>query len=221
MTRPGRLSLALADGVHATVNRAGDVIFLALAEDRYLCLPAGAARMRLAAAGNRIETEDAALVADLRAMALLGDGGSGPPRVPPPALPARDLEDDPDDRFHLQDLQPALQCLADAVFRYRGRSLARLVSAAPRDGNPTPASAALAAEALRFRRFVRWLPVPRKCLLQSFLLLRHLRRRGLDAQWVFAVRTWPFEAHCWLQSGDLVLDDRYERLAAYAPILVA
>jgi hypothetical protein len=38
---------------------------------------------------------------------------------------------------------------------------------------------------------------------------------------VFGVRTWPFHAHCWLQCDDVVLDDQADRVAAYAPILVA
>lgn len=220
MPKPARACLALADGVHAAVNRAGDVVFLALATDRYLCLPFGAARLRLSPEGDRIETEDAALVADLQAMGLLRAGGPGLPRTPPPALPSRDLEPDPVGRFELGDVAAALRCLADALFRYRGRSLAQLTSQMARDRAPPPPNADLTVEARRFRRMVRWLPVPRKCLLQSFLMLRHLRRRGLDAQWVFGVRTWPFEAHCWLQSDDLVLDDHHERLVAYAPILV-
>ena len=56
-------------------------------------------------------------------------------------------------------------------------------------------------------------------LRDSCVLLRFLQRSGLDARWVFVVRTWPFAAHCWLQLEDTVLDDMVERLAAYEPIL--
>ena len=80
-----------------------------------------------------------------------------------------------------------------------------------------------AAETLRlarvFQRVAVWLPMPRKCLVRSFVLLRFLQRSGLNARWVFGVRTWPFAAHCWLQLEDTVLDDLVERLAAYEPIL--
>ena len=71
-----------------------------------------------------------------------------------------------------------------------------------------------------FHRWAYWTPAPAKCLIRSFMLLRLLRRHGLDARWVFAVRTWPFEAHCWLQAGATVLDDAGDRLVAYHPILV-
>jgi hypothetical protein len=70
-----------------------------------------------------------------------------------------------------------------------------------------------------FHRWACWTPAPAKCLIRSFMLLRLLRRHGFDARWVFAVRTWPFEAHCWLQAGPVVLDDAVERLTAYHPIL--
>jgi hypothetical protein len=90
-------------------------------------------------------------------------------------------------------------------------------SGAVPDGEPGP-------EMLRrvdsFHRWADWTPGPAKCLVRSFLLLRHLRRHGLDARWVFAVRTWPFEAHCWIQAGQTVLNDARDRLEAYAPILV-
>jgi hypothetical protein len=83
----------------------------------------------------------------------------------------------------------------------------------------TPAPAALEVVA-RFRRWAPFAPVSGKCLLRSFMLLRLLRRRGFDAHWVFGVSTWPFTAHCWLQVGDIVLDDSHERLLPYRIIHV-
>lgn len=71
-----------------------------------------------------------------------------------------------------------------------------------------------------FHRWAPFAPAPGKCLLRSFMLLRLLRRHGHDARWVFGVRTWPFRAHCWLQAGDVVLDDDVEALVALTPILV-
>lgn len=154
-------------------------------------------------------------------MALLDDGGAGVARELPPALPRRDLDDGPDAPLRASDLFAGLRCVLDVLVNYRGRSLAALVAMARREARPEVGfSAELAAEVRRYRRIARWLPLPRKCLLQSFVLLRHLRRRGLDARWVFAARTWPFEAHCWLQSEDVALDDRHERLVAYAPVMV-
>jgi hypothetical protein len=51
------------------------------------------------------------------------------------------------------------------------------------------------------------------------LLLEFLAARGLAADWVFGVRTWPFSAHCWVQAGGIVLNDTVERVAPYRQIL--
>ena len=51
------------------------------------------------------------------------------------------------------------------------------------------------------------------------MLAAFLRSLGHRPTWVFGVRTWPFQAHCWLQVEDIALDDEAERLCAFAPIL--
>ena len=74
-------------------------------------------------------------------------------------------------------------------------------------------------EAANFHAARPYFPWIGQCLFQSWWMLEHLQARGLDATWVFAVRAWPFAAHCWLQHGDLCLTDPPETLAAYRPIL--
>ena len=44
---------------------------------------------------------------------------------------------------------------------------------------------------------------------------------GGGADWVFAVKGAPFAAHCWIQLGDIVLNDSVENVRAYTPIMVA
>ena len=61
-------------------------------------------------------------------------------------------------------------------------------------------------------------PFAGACLRQSFFGRSFLRARGFEAVWVVGVRTWPFEAHCWLQHGDVVLNDGAERVVAFTPI---
>ncbi len=73
--------------------------------------------------------------------------------------------------------------------------------------------------AAEFARFRVWAPFDGACLKRSYMMLRYLRLRGHDAAWVIGVRTWPFMAHCWLQVGEVVLDDDHERLLPYHPIL--
>ncbi|WP_312062938.1 lasso peptide biosynthesis B2 protein [Brevundimonas sp.] len=55
--------------------------------------------------------------------------------------------------------------------------------------------------------------------LSGLSVARVLASRGRGATWVFGVRTWPFSAHCWLQVGDVLLDDDLDRVALYTPIM--
>jgi hypothetical protein len=62
---------------------------------------------------------------------------------------------------------------------------------------------------------------PRKylCLFDSFALLEFLSRFDLYPTWVFAVIPEPFEAHCWLQQGDVVINDDVAEVTKFNPIM--
>lgn len=57
------------------------------------------------------------------------------------------------------------------------------------------------------------------CLFDSLALILFLARFGLFPEWVFAVQTAPFGAHCWVQHGDIVLNDSVEHVRRYTPIM--
>lgn len=57
------------------------------------------------------------------------------------------------------------------------------------------------------------------CLFDSLALVEFLARYKLYPTWVFAVHANPFTAHCWVQEGDLALDETIEELQAYKPIM--
>lgn len=59
-----------------------------------------------------------------------------------------------------------------------------------------------------------------ECFLYCFALSEFLSKYGFFPSWVFAVRTAPFTAHCWLQDGDYVLTDIPFNLRRMVPILV-
>lgn len=69
-----------------------------------------------------------------------------------------------------------------------------------------------------FTRARLFVPIEPRCLLDSLSLLRFLARRGLYAHLIFGVSTDPFAAHCWLQSGNLVLNDSVGNVMAHTPI---
>lgn len=59
-----------------------------------------------------------------------------------------------------------------------------------------------------------------KCLPLSFAMAYELKRRRCRAAVVFGITLSPFRAHCWTQFGDLVLNDRLDRVLDFQPILV-
>lgn len=59
-----------------------------------------------------------------------------------------------------------------------------------------------------------------QCLLDSLALVGYLARVGFAPRWVVGVRTGPFGAHSWVQSGNTVLNDQHEYVRQFRPILV-
>jgi hypothetical protein len=59
-----------------------------------------------------------------------------------------------------------------------------------------------------------------RCLHDSLTLVRFLATKRLFPRWVIGVRTRPFAAHSWVQSGPTVLNDVHEHARDYRPILV-
>lgn len=62
-------------------------------------------------------------------------------------------------------------------------------------------------------------PRPYLCLFDSLALLEFLASYRCFPQIVFGVIADPFQAHCWLQEGDAVLNDDFERISKYKPIV--
>ncbi|NIJ77108.1 hypothetical protein FHT08_002191 [Xanthomonas campestris] len=105
-----------------------------------------------------------------------------------------------------------------------GRVLGSLSAGAQRRGMQQCSLAGLEQRltdaAAVFRRSRVWVPVEMRCLLDSVALARFLHRRQFDAQVVFGVALDPFSAHCWVQTGDLVLNDTVGNVHAHTPIRV-
>ncbi len=134
--------------------------------------------------------------------------------------PSRDIQTHEKAAITAARLSAFVRATLDAL-HFERRSFADLIAAAATPEPPaTLDPMLLASEVAAFHRMRFWTPVDGDCLLRSYWLKRFLRRRGCACAWVFGVRTFPFLAHCWIQCGDLCLDDHAERLAAYTPILV-
>ena len=60
---------------------------------------------------------------------------------------------------------------------------------------------------------------PYLCMFDSLALLHFLARYGVYPQWVYGVKLQPWGAHCWVQAGDLVVNDLVDNVRDYIPIM--
>lgn len=217
------MRLFLPDNVHAVAIDA-DVVFLDTFADVYFCL-AGAGELMTVEADGLIEIHDPKAAASLVDAGLLAADGAIRTRfLPAPPTAGLSTRGRPMTPGRLIKALGANARAAEAISRLafidilalatpKGRTAHQIDTAASADTN------ALRAEAARFSRLAPWLPRSGVCLMRSLQQLLYLRALGHSPAWVFGVRTWPFQAHCWLQAGDLVLDDHVEHVRAFAPIL--
>lgn len=75
-------------------------------------------------------------------------------------------------------------------------------------------AAAAAYEAARLL-----VPIARNCLLDSLALDGWLARQGLGCSLIFGVTSNPFTAHCWLQTRECLLNDSFDHVSRFTPIL--
>lgn len=99
-----------------------------------------------------------------------------------------------------------------------GEILRELATGAARAGGEQP-RCRVPSDAGRFIAARRLVPHAPNCLRDSLALVEWLARpKGLLV--VFGVKLEPFGAHCWVQLGDLLLNDRPETVARFRPVRV-
>lgn len=207
------MTLFLRSDVHA-VAIGEDLALLDLQADAYLCV-AGGGETLLPSGRGQVRPSP---VSDMLAEAsLVGGAPSGIRRNPPPP-PNRTIIHTPlSPRLQMRDLFAAVGAISDIRRARRGHGLSPYVDASSRRTLSRDRMRVTQAARL-FWDFGAWLPIEGECLVRSALLMAFLRRQGLTADWVFGVRLWPFAAHCWVQIGDVCLNDDIERLWPYTPI---
>ncbi len=203
-----------------------DIVTLDVRNDAYLCL-VGAASVVQDETEGRLTILEPDVFAHLRDAGLAQERPGDTPRpfAPPPqgCVSPFEAPDGGGLGFVFSGLRSSR--------RYHGRSLLCLVEEIRRlkrrlglTRSRTASGAASRAEIARcvsaFRSGLPWIPRQEVCLHRSFMLLHFLAERGLAADWVFGVRTWPFAAHCWVQIGPVVVGDDLHKVARYTPILV-
>ncbi|WP_420469939.1 lasso peptide biosynthesis B2 protein [Brevundimonas sp. FT23042] len=200
---------------HIHAARVGsDLILLDLEADDYLCLP----RCGSLTIGGEWVSGPLQDLLILSAEELVSPRDLGDGRRKPPALPGAALAPSIPVRPGIGDFVTFFALWADAVrARPSIQTLARRFERRSGHRDDLPA---IAARVEMFRQLLPLAPWTGACLFQSELLLRFLNAGGLDADWVFGVRTWPFLAHCWLQAGDHCVSQAPETLSIYRPIMV-
>ena len=149
-------------------------------------------------------------------------GEAGPPAQAPPV--AASIFDDPGEQAAVR-WRDLLSVLAQVI---RTRRVLRRCPIA--DAAACPAGTASGrisvghytarSLALRFARARKLVPMAPHCLLDSLALTAWLGRRGIASTLVFGVKLDPFAAHCWVQSGPLLLTDRCEEIERFVPVRV-
>ncbi|MBD3836810.1 lasso peptide biosynthesis B2 protein [Brevundimonas sp.] len=195
-----------------------DIVTLDARNDAYLCL-VGAATVVRDRQGGRLEILDPGVFDLLRDAGLAqGEPDPAPRRIalrPQACLSPFEASDGDGLGFVLSGLRSSR--------RYHGRAFLDLIDEVRGLERPTESAAsstALSQCVAAYRAGLPWIPRQGVCLHRSFMLVCFLAERGVAADWVFGVRTWPFAAHCWAQVGPLVVGDDLHKVARYTPILV-
>jgi len=203
----------LARTVHA-VKSGDDLILLDLETDDYILVPE-CSTVQVNGAALRAPMD---LLLDLAANDLLQSDGPASDRPGAPPLPKYALPQTAAQHPSLRDMASFASIWAGASMR-RPALQALVEGFAGREGCRDDLIA-VSGRVEMFRRLLPFAPRVGACLFQAELLLRFLNAAGLDADWVFGVRTWPFMAHCWLQIGDHCVSQNPETLTMYRPIMV-
>jgi hypothetical protein len=107
----------------------------------------------------------------------------------------------------------SLQAIATAVAARRARLQGTSVDASSLDAMTNGVAAYDRLRPLVFTAHDR-------CLHDSLALVGFLATEGAFPRWVIGVKTRPFGAHSWVQSGGTVLNDQHENVRRFRPILV-
>lgn len=208
---------SLPDHVYAAI-RGEDLVLLDVVAGQYFCVPAAARGLSLAPGRGEVQVDAPDLAQALTEAGLISRAR---PVAPRPRLPHRVRREvgfqGPAKPLNVQLTVGALSL---AARKFHGRSFAQVLSAGAcwsDEGQVDLVGAQTVAR--EFALALPWIPFQGDCFYRSFVLRGLLTQRGLAAAWVFGVQTWPFEAHCWLQVDDMVLDDTCDHVSGFTPIL--
>lgn len=201
-------------------------VFLDFAFDRYFGLKPATGTTFVQLAGGRFDlASDAAALEPLveRGLLLPIPGGTVPQPCSPPPVPDASLLDAVGVRpSAFEHLRATAHLARAAMALKRGRLgpyVTRITELKRRGGRrDEPRIAATVADA--YERLALVTAAHDRCLVRSLAVARHLAAAGVNADLVFGVRLRPFAAHCWVQIGRALVNDRVETVRTFTPIRV-
>ncbi|WP_374346564.1 lasso peptide biosynthesis B2 protein [Phenylobacterium sp.] len=215
------LSWRFAPDVHGAVD-SGNLVLLDVAADAYFCLPGAGSALAPGPVGNEVGRLPEDLLHELAQARLIRQTSEDEPQASPVFSPNSDCFAAAPAAFNWRDGAAFAKAYVGLAPRFYRRPFDQVLAHARarrlRLGT-TGATEGVVARAKLFNAMMPWSPVQGACLLQAAWMLEFLAGAGLTADWVFGVRTWPFSAHCWVQAGEVVLNDTLERVAPYRVIL--
>ena len=184
--------------------------------------------------GPETGSEDSQLLAkSLQDRGLLTSRASegksaSPPSIPPVESTAREFDSDQQRSLRLIHLTRFMKAYAYARLALRFSSLEKIIARLQdaranqrsrlSSGNDAPDAIEMTLVYSTLRSFVY--QRSDNCLLDSFALLVFLNMSAIYPNWVFGVRLCPFEAHCWIQNGNMALNTSVEETREFTPIMI-
>ncbi|QNO25541.1 lasso peptide biosynthesis B2 protein [Sphingopyxis sp. OPL5] len=186
-------------------------VFLDLTASRYFLLEGVGAERFASFCDETANDDDIGWLHERRIIEL------GAPLAPPPLPfpPACSVFDAPPPRARPWLVAEALAEQSLARRRVRQETLAELLKPAEACTFDPDACRAIAAAC---RAAARYRSAADQCLPNALAMRKMLARRGIGADLVIGVML-PFAAHCWLQSGDLVLSDPFGSVQNFHPLV--
>lgn len=205
----------------------GHAVFLDVDADRYFRLPTEVERAFLAYAANPLEAP-ASLLLEHGILVCAGQESDRlPENVAPPLRSALEMPPDPTGGAPLS-IPEVLATLLTCRRALRTQRFAQVLEGmtayrerrCPEQPPGAPTEQAVLRAVRLFLHARPFIPIAPCCLPDSLALTRFLARRGLRSRLVIGVMSEPFSAHCWVQAGDLALNETVGYARAHTVIRV-
>lgn len=206
-------------------------VFLDLHNDEYMCLGREQTKAFKSLLEGHRPTDDSATVVQalLDKKLFVADESEGkhprPLSTPAPETSLITNHDSPRPAIGPAHVYKFFAASATASWNLRWQSIEHTVRQVERrkqqrKGAVLPVDSATITDLFRVFQTLRpYYPRPYLCLFDSLALLHFLARFDVFPQWIYGVKLEPWGAHCWVQSGDQVVNDIVDNVNGYTPIM--